>query len=74
MEMRVMNFWEKTRQDIARTTFCIPFAPFPAEISGTHEKKTGESSLRGSMNRPSERGPTLKRNTGWEEELVFPEH
>ena len=42
-----MNLWDTTRQDIARTTFCIPFAPFPAEISGTHEKKTGESSLRG---------------------------
>gem|GEM_PF-2496913 len=55
-----MNLWEKTQQDIARTTFCIPFAPFPAEISGTHEKKAGESSLRVSMTRPLERGPAQK--------------
>ena len=68
-----MNLWEKTPQDIARTTFCIPFAPFPAEISGTHEKKAGESSLRVSMTRPSERGPAQKWNFSREEGLEFPE-
>lgn len=69
-----MNLWEKTPQDIARTTFCTPFAPFPAEISGTHKKKAGESSLRVSMTRPSERGPTQSWNADREEELAFPEH
>ena len=69
-----MNLWEKTPQDIARTTFCTPFAPFPAEISGTHTKKAGESSLRVSMTRPSESGPAQSWNADREEELAFPEH
>ena len=69
-----MNLWEKTPQDIARTTFCTPFAPFPAEISGTHKKKAGESSLRVSMTRPSESGPAQSWNADREEELAFPEH
>ena len=64
----------QTRQDIARITFCIPFARFPAEISRTHEKKAGESSLRVSMTRPSERGPAQKWNFSREEGLEFPEY
>jgi hypothetical protein len=64
----------QTRQDIARITFCIPFARFPAEISGTHKKKAGESSLRVSMTRPSERGPAQKWNSSREEGLEFPEY
>jgi hypothetical protein len=63
----------QTRQDIARITFCIPFARFPAQNTRTHKKKAGESSLRVSMTRPSERGPAQKWNFSREEGLEFPE-
>jgi hypothetical protein len=31
----------KTRQDIARITFCIPFAEFPAQIYRNAQKESG---------------------------------